>query len=863
MALILKQPLFWILLGVAALLLAAVAWRRRLHWRPAWAFRLVLVLLALIAAFFPQGKPGEATVTQPQILVVDQSDSLDIGARQLIQQQAQSWQADGNHRSVISVGDHAEPVLSPDQTWPAVDGRASNLAEGLEMARSLLGGLPGRVVLATDGSIPQTGDVQAAVAEIHAAGSRLDVIPLLSRSSPADGFVGSLSAPANLWEGTPFDVLAPIFPPQNQTSQTLELKINGVGGAVEAEPLGQNYYRLHIPAQKQGIVTLELTAAFDGDPFPANNSTFATLQVFPSPRVLFLSSSSANGSVSAFVEMLRLSGLQVDVLDPSNLPTDLNVLKSYKVIFMHDVLASLLSQEQMTALQVFVSRLSGGLIFLGGRSSYTLGGYQNTALQPMLPVKLEPPPRAKRPPVVFMLVLDQSGSMGITRFGEVRPIDLAREAAMRSIETMQSEDYLGVLTFSDQLNWAVPLRPLGDGLSLREALDAVSRVDSTGGTHMYSAIQDALGAMAALPDGAPPNRHMLILSDGRSFDGSPEEFQALAQAAHDMKITVSTIAFGPEADAELLTAIAKTGKGRYYPVTDAADLPRVMVLESQAARSENIQAGQTDIKLSESDHPVLFGLSPSQLPVLTGYNALSTRTKDGAEDILVSGSFGDPILSSWQYGLGRVLVWTGDIGEEWASPWPDGGSESAFWSQVVRYALVSPSLGPAQVNVQVEDTRLAVEAVIQNNRGEPVNLADVSFSFVAADGQVRRFQVPQSAPGEYRLELDRPAEGAYRAVLAYPAEDGARAEAAASFAVNPPLEWIPILANQAAANLNTWAGEGGGQLLTAESFFAPAVVEESTSTISPGRDRLIWILLALLLLWPVEIAVRRRWLPWT
>jgi uncharacterized membrane protein len=646
----------------------------------------------------------------------------------------------------------------------------------------------------------------------------------------------------------------------------VQLKVNGQESGLEPEPLGGNIYRFHIPPQSQGILTLEASAEFGStleaaDPFPGNNSAYATLQVFPPPRVLFVTSQPASPQAESLVRLLSQNGLEVQQQSPEGIPTDLQGLQSYRVIFLHNLLSSQLRQEQILSLQVFVSRLAGGVVFLGGRNSYTLGGYNNTPLEPLLPVRLEPPPRSERPPIVFLLILDHSASMGTADPPEApRPIALAREAAMRAIEAMQPQDWLGVLSFSDDFTWNITFRELGSGLTLREALDAVSRVEATGSTYMYTAMEEGLAALQNLPESAPPARHVLVLSDGQSFDGSPEEFRSLADSAQGQGITLSSIAFGEEADADTMSAIADAGQGRYYEVKQADDLPRILVYESQAARSENIQTGQTSLKLGEGDHPILSELRPSTLPALNGYNALSSKSEEGAEDVLVSASFGDPILSTWQYGLGRVVAWTADIGEEWTGEW-QAESQGRFWSQVVRYALVNPALGPAQVDVQASETELTVGAAIQGQDGQPANLAQLNFTYADPAGGTHSFTVPQVSAGTYHLEIPRPPEGAYRGVVTYTSPQGQEMEVPAAYAVNPPEEWLPADPAIGQEHLAAWAIRGGGQVVSLNALqsmarAAPAGGEERAETGWP------WVLLALVLLWPLEIAIRRRWMPW-
>ena len=136
--------------------------------------------------------------------------------------------------------------------------------------------------------------------------------------------------------------------------------------------------------------------------------------------------------------------------------------------------------------------------------------------------------------------------------------------------------------------------------------------------------------------------------------------------------------------------IADEGGGRFLESPDPADLPRIMIAESQAALAENTQQGRTSVILGVEGHPVMSGFSPAELPGLDGYHALISKTNQGAEDILVSASFGDPLLSAWQYGLGRVVSWTGDLGQDWARDWRAWERRGEFWGQVLRYTLPDP-----------------------------------------------------------------------------------------------------------------------------------------------------------------------------
>jgi hypothetical protein len=431
---------------------------------------------------------------------------------------------------------------------------------------------------------------------------------------------------------------------------------------------------------------------------------------------------------------------------------------------------------------------------------------------------------------------------------------------MRSIETLRIEDYLGVLTFSDTYNWRFPISHLDSALTLRQALDTVSQVEAAGTTMMYQTMQEGVNAMTMLTPDVPKNRHILLLSDGQSTDGTPEQFMELVGIARSAGVKISTIALGEDADISLMEQMAEVGEGRFYFVKDAADLPNILISESLAARSENIQLGQTGLKMGELGHPLISGLSQGQLPLLNGYNSLTSKTQEGAEDILVSTSFEDPILSAWRYGLGRVVAWATDIGEEWLENWP-AESEGQFWSQVVRYALADPSLRPAQVIVETDGDKLDVQVSIFTHRGIPLNLSEVTFTYVNGSNTALKYRMAQKNAGFYKLDAELPPQGAYRAVVSFRDENGKQIEIPTPFAVNPAIEWLPVDPKIGRANLERWAAISGGKMTNFEDIANPtaAQLEDAQNT---GREWWWYLILALILLWPLEIAIRRRWLPW-
>jgi Ca-activated chloride channel homolog len=856
----------WLFLTLTTLLLA-LAWFLHLRWKPAYALRLVLLTLALLAAafspqpFFASSPPPPRQILIPprQILILDQSDSIPPEIRADSLTQTKTWQAVDANRIVILLGAQAIPITG--NNWPIINGRATHLASALTLAADLLDDQAGQIILATDARPTDPLAVESALSQFPIPNSQFTIyfIPLESLSPPNDLYVGPLYAPTSMWQGLNFQAVLPIYAPQTGEAM-LQILQNGDPLAEEIIPVqqGLNLQSFNLQTFNAEIMTLQVTVSFDSDPRPENNTAYAALRVFPAPRVLIVTENS-----DIATNLAASTGLETDFLLPSQLPASLTELDPYQVILLHNFLATALTEGQMRALKDYTFQLGRGLIFLGGRNAYTLGGYKDTLLEPLLPIHLEPPARPQNDALTFVLAFDRSSSMGSTRNQPTAPLALAREAALRAIETLGPEDYLGLLAFSDDAGWIIPLGPANEGKA--RALDALTQVTASGGTSIYNALTEAVNGMLDTP--TTDTRHILLLSDGQSADGTLEDFLTLAQFAHEQGITISTIALGAEADPELMTLIAEAGGGRYYPVLQATDLPKILVDESEAARGDNLVEGLVRPVADETEpnHPILSEFRTGLMPSLTGYNALKSKADQGAEDVLVSADFHDPLLSAWQYGLGRVIAWTSDIGEEWSTEWTAWPDRGRFWSQIILYALPDPSLGPGQVELEILPETVHLIAQLQTPTGVSLNGLQVIYTYLDAEEDVHTYLMPQTAPGLYELTLPRPPEGVYRGVVSYKFGEDAetRTEIAAPLIINYPTEWQPVHAGdvvQTESQLETWAASTGGEITTWEAVNTPAPPPSP-----PGptpQQTLSRFLLALLLLWPIEIAIRRRWMPW-
>lgn len=69
-----------------------------------------------------------------------------------------------------------------------------------------------------------------------------------------------------------------------------------------------------------------------------------------------------------------------------------------------------------------------------------------TQIEDMLPVELDIRQKKNMPSLGMVLVIDKSGSMSQGQFG-ISKMELAKEAAIRSVEALRESDMLGVIAF--------------------------------------------------------------------------------------------------------------------------------------------------------------------------------------------------------------------------------------------------------------------------------------------------------------------------------------------------------------------------------------------------------------------------------
>jgi Mg-chelatase subunit ChlD len=182
---------------------------------------------------------------------------------------------------------------------------------------------------------------------------------------------------------------------------------------------------------------------------------------------------------------------------------------------------------------------------------------------------------AVRPRLTVVFVIDASGSMS----GE--PLAQVRDSVERLSALLLPTDQVGVVSFAAQ---PVTIQPV-DVLT-PAAKASMSRrlqgLQASGQTALASGLAQGL---AAFPQRLENERQVLVLlTDGAPTDGATAENLAATLDAHRPNISVVTLGYGPNHNADLLQGIAQAGGGQYWyiPDPDEANVEFARALGAQA-----------------------------------------------------------------------------------------------------------------------------------------------------------------------------------------------------------------------------------------------------------------------------------------
>ena len=812
---------------------------------------LVLIILALAGPAF-RGVTRDAAV----VFLRDVSASVDEtgqkAASAFIGQAAHEHLKDSGQIDFAASAAVARAYGSRDEArLAAVPKDSTDLASALGFAEaSLPADRPGRIVLLSDGAVNAGRPAESALARLKERGVELDVVPLIPEKRP-DAAILSVTAPPSVREGETFDAKVAVNSVEPDTRATIRFFQNRVLVAEMEKELGQGVNEVRIPnlRAEAGLGLYEATVTFPGDARPENNRGHLVTVHGGAARTLLVDRDPAQ--LDALAGVLRTSGFQVEVRPPSGFPATLEELESFDLVMLSDVPAQELSDQQMRSLATWVKDFGGGFLMSGGDASFGAGGYFRTPVAAMLPVRIERQEREETPVAALLVILDRSGSMSAMAGGQTK-MSLANEGASLALEVLQSRDLFGVFAVDTRVQQVVPLAPATDKTAAARRIAGIT--SGGGGIYVYTSLAEGF---PVLRDAQAKIKHIILFADAADAEeksaggeGNPSTGGGssldLASAMLANRITLSVVALGREEDKDtaFLRDLAAKGGGRFYLTADATTLPRLFSQETMRATQSSLRE-EAFLVTPTGASDVLQGIPWSEAPPLLGLNLSSV--KPGA-DLLLAAESGEPILAIWRYGLGQSAAFLSDAKSRWAAEWMTWPGYGKFWTQLARQLVRPDRRDDLSAEVVESGDRLAVDISAMTGAGTFRNGLPVTVTVAEQGGASRSLTAPQVAPGRYRVEFPKPeAETAIIAV-----GDGAGRPISLAWMRDTGREFLPVADTR--PFLEKLAREGEGILQpTAEQVFRPARQAAATR-----RDLSPWLMAAALLLWPVDIWLRRR-----
>ena len=813
---------------------------------------LLLAALVLALAGFQLVLPVDRLAT---VFVVDLSDSVGNPGREdalAFLRETLAVKGDDDVAGIVAFGKDALVERLPsgleeiDRLASTPVKTATDIGAALRLASALFpDDAQKRIVLLSDGN-DTTGGGQTEAARAADRGIQIET-RRIGLGTIDEVLVERLTTPSIARLGESVQAVAEI---RSSVAQTATVRLFADGGLVKTQPIellaGVTRVTFDLTPAEAGFHTFRVVVEAGRDTFSQNDRADSNTIVKGEPRTLILAGDDV--VAAELVAALKEQRQQVDTIIPEALPTDFASLATYDSVVLVDVPRLRLSDRQMAALQVYVRDLGKGLVMVGGPRSYGAGGYQKTALEETLPVDMGVRDRQKQPDIALVIVIDKSGSMaachcntfnqggGGIGIGGVQKVDIGKEAILRAAAALTERDELGVVAFNETAHWVVKTQPLGNVSDLQ---GQIAGIRADGQTNIYAGLDQAVQSLEGV---TTTRRHIILLTDGWSSSGQYDEILAKMKADG---ITLSTVGAGGGAN-PFLEQLATQGGGRFYAAANPASIPDIFLKETQQVSGQQI-VEEPFFPILTSSSPILRGLDEG-LPKLLGYNG--TTAKPAAQTVLVT-SRDDPLLAQWQYGLGRSVAWTSDSTGRWARDWLGWKGFAQFFSQLVSWTFPGEETDGIEATFDTVGgkTTLHVESVEAD--GSARDFYATSAVVVGPGLGPVNVDLVQIAPGLYEAPLGEVDPGAY-AVRITQIKPGTSPLGRTVGLVAPTSAEYRLLGGNEPFLAALRSATGGSEILTPLDPWRRDLTATSRYT-----DLWPLLLVVALLLWPLDIALRR------
>ncbi len=853
--------LLWLLILIPVMIGLSVYGPRRLD-KPRYLASLILrsliflILILAVAGF----QIHLSTDTLTTIFILDASDSIPPeqkeNAEAIINLAIQEMPG-GDKAAIVVFGKDAlvERLASENSALADLESvpitTQTNISNALQLAMALFPNEGSkRAILLSDGQ--ENLGVALEQADLLAL-SQIELLyyPLNNEPQGIEVMVEALEAPSSIRQGEQLQLTATI---RSSAPIGATLQITGDNNEIVANQQvtlsqGENQFLFPITLADPGFHRFRVQITPEADSRLQNNEASAFVLVSGPPKILIIEGMSGEGTNLS--NALIAGEMLVTVRPPSGMPTTLLEASDYEAILLINTPSSMLPDGSMEIIRSYVRDLGKGFAMIGGESAFGAGGYLRTPIEETLPVNMDVRSKELTANLALILAIDKSGSMGrchcddpdlnqeYTRQEVGQPkVDIAKEAVMKAASALGSEDYLGVVAFDESARWALESAKLASYSTIENAIGGIL---AEGQTNIWAGVEAAYQSLSTID---AKKKHVILLTDGWSQTG---DITPLVEELASNGITLSIIAAGG-GSAEYLETLSEIGNGRYYPAQDILRVPDIFLKETVQSVGRYI-IEEPFFPLPESPGPSLNGIDTLTLPPILGYNG--TTPKTAARLDLISPT-GDPLLATWQFGLGRSAAWTSDMKGHWAEQWITWDGYAKFSTQLIGWMLPEPKSDFIEATASLINDTAEIKLTAKDDSGQLLNFVQANAVVVLPNLETQEIVLEQVGPGTYSGTFEANLMGAYLIRV------GANDQNFQSLGQQTLGLVVPFSPEYKAnridlAKLNQLAQKtGGSELLNP----ADAFLHNLTSTAFAVE---LWrpLLLITALLFPFDVAIRR------
>ncbi len=564
------------------------------------------------------------------------------------------------------------------------------------------------------------------------------------------------------------------------------------------------------------------------DRFNINNVFYKSVFVVPKPKVLAVSGDTASA-------LYAVTSSLYDVTTMTSLPSDLS---SYKAVIIDNKGAGELPAD---SLRNFVGN-GGGLVVVGGDSSYDKGLYNNSPVESMLPI-ISRAGEFKGGRNLVILI-DSSGSTGI---GSPSPISLIDANAISIIRSIGRDSRVGIVAFSG-VTRQTSILPISSDVSKAELENFITEIGPKGGDNPTD-LDKGLRAAEELLNSVTGTKEIIIISDGII---DPKGFAQTKNTVLGLQNKETKIQFIQI----LLPDNARMPNDNYEILAKAAGTDVILLYPDERANTI-IDTGPSTTPTPTATPEITYVYPLAAIDTnhfitkyinltasVTGYNDVTPKL---GSDSLVATTRGKPILTTWGFGLGRVVSFTTDNGADENNCY--SGSPVTCWASEV-YSGRNSQLISSMINWAIGDPRPKEGVVIQ---AEDIWAGTAGRVIVTSD------TLPQVQLDKAPLDLSRTGPTTYETSINLETSQTENFHDLSGYgiAVNYPLEYREIGFNDKLVQV---IESNGGSVYNeddVQGLLFMDIKEKAVRTVNEPKSEKEPYLLAALVLFLSEVIIRR------